>query len=70
MIPRKLFRLSLRFPFARFIRIVQQDDVAEAEMKTFYDILRYLCCLAVETDGVKAYRGFRKLRLGTKLMGI
>ena len=28
--------------------------MAEAEMKTFYDILRYLCCLAVETDGVKA----------------
>ena len=54
MIPRKLFRLSLRFPFARFIRIVQQDDMAEAEMKTFYDILRYLCRLAVETDGVKA----------------
>ena len=53
MIPRELFRLSLRFSFARFIRIVQQDDVAEAKPKTFYDILRYLCRLAVETDGGK-----------------
>ena len=33
--------------------------MTEAETKTFYDILRYLCRLTVETDGVKAVCGQR-----------
>ena len=54
---RKTFAPACRGFYARFVHIVQKENMPEPSCKHFDDGFFDIACLTVETDGIESMRG-------------